>query len=37
VFTEDTVTNWIEYKFENEVQSLALRPHPHEFEMYYDI
>ena len=37
VFTEDSVQNWIAYKRENEVDSLRLRPHPHEFEMYYDL
>jgi len=36
VFTEDSVTNWIEYKLENEVDQLRIRPHPHEFELYYD-
>ena len=37
VFTEDLIETWIEYKMENEVAAVALRPHPHEFEMYYDI
>ncbi|MCE2392144.1 MAG: type I glutamate--ammonia ligase [Proteobacteria bacterium] len=37
VFTEDALETWIEYKIENEVQPVALRPHPHEFELYYDI
>jgi len=27
---------WIEYKRENEIDPLRLRPHPLEFEMYYD-
>ena len=36
VFTEDTVRNWIEYKVEKEVVAVAMRPHPHEFELYYD-
>jgi glutamine synthetase len=36
VFTEDTVRNWIEYKHEKEVVAVAMRPHPHEFELYYD-
>ena len=37
VFTEDLIETWIDYKMENEVAQVALRPHPHEFEMYYDI
>ena len=37
VFTKDVVQTWIEYKRENEVEALALRPHPYEFCMYYDI
>jgi glutamine synthetase len=37
VFTEDALTKWIEYKRENEVDALRLRPHPYEFYMYYDI
>jgi glutamine synthetase len=37
VFTEDLLETWVEYKLENEVAQVGLRPHPHEFEMYYDI
>lgn len=37
VFTEDVVDTWIWYKRENEVDALRLRPHPWEFELYYDI
>ncbi|AKJ64767.1 type I glutamate--ammonia ligase [Kiritimatiella glycovorans] len=37
VFTQDVIDTWIEYKMENEVQALALRPHPWEFALYYDI
>lgn len=37
VFTEDVVETWIDYKTENEVKPLLLRPHPYEFCMYYDI
>ncbi len=37
VFTEDFIENWISYKLDNEVNPLRLRPHPHEFEMYYDV
>jgi glutamine synthetase len=28
---------WIEYKTENEINDIKLRPHPHEFYLYYDI
>ncbi|MBD3408824.1 MAG: type I glutamate--ammonia ligase [Ignavibacteriales bacterium] len=37
VFTEDVIETWIDYKFEKEAQEMALRPHPHEFHLYYDI
>ncbi|MFC2170751.1 type I glutamate--ammonia ligase [Calditrichota bacterium] len=37
VFTEDVVDTWIWYKREKEVDALRLRPHPWEFELYYDI
>ena len=37
VFTPDVIDTWIEYKRENEVDALRLRPHPYEFCMYYDI
>ncbi len=37
VFTEDVIETWIEYKMENEVQAIDLRPHPWEFALYYDI
>ena len=37
VFTQDVIDTWIEYKIENEVQAIELRPHPWEFAMYYDI
>lgn len=37
VFTQDVIDKWIEYKMDNEVKALALRPHPWEFAMYYDI
>jgi glutamine synthetase len=36
VFTEDLIDTWINYKMENEVEALRLRPHPHEFFLYYD-
>ena len=37
VFTPDLIETWIDYKRVNEVQPIALRPTPHEFELYYDI
>ena len=37
VFTPDLIETWIDYKYENEIQPVALRPTPHEFELYYDI
>jgi glutamine synthetase len=37
VFTTDVLQNWITYKLENEVDAIRLRPHPHEFCMYYDV
>jgi glutamine synthetase len=37
VFTEDLIETWIEYKRTNEIDPIRFRPHPHEFEMYYDI
>jgi len=36
VFTEDVLQTWIQYKRENEVDALRVRPHPHEFTMYFD-
>jgi glutamine synthetase len=37
VFTEDVIHQWIDYKREHEVDELRLRPHPWEFNLYYDI
>ncbi|HHP7233903.1 MAG TPA: type I glutamate--ammonia ligase [Desulfobacterales bacterium] len=37
VFTQDAIDMWIEYKTENEINPVRLRPHPHEFFLYYDI
>jgi len=37
VFTKDVIDMWVEYKTENEVNAVKLRPHPHEFALYYDI
>ncbi len=37
VFTPDLIETWIDFKRVNEIQPVALRPHPHEFELYFDI
>jgi len=37
VFTEDVVETWIEYKRLREVDPVRMRPHPHEFKLYFDI
>ena len=37
VFTDDLIDTWIEYKRENEIDAVRLRPHPWEFMLYYDI
>ncbi len=36
VFTEDMIGAWISYKRTAEIDPIRLRPHPHEFELYYD-
>jgi len=36
VFTKDVIDTWIDYKIENEIKELAIRPHPYEFFLYYD-
>lgn len=37
VFTRDAIDMWIDYKTANEINDVKLRPHPHEFYLYYDI
>ncbi|WP_229053526.1 type I glutamate--ammonia ligase [Aeromicrobium sp. Leaf350] len=37
VFTPDLIETWIDYKRTEEILPVQLRPHPHEFELYYDI
>ena len=37
VFSEDLIATWIDYKRTHEIDPIRLRPHPHEFELYYDI
>ena len=36
VFTEELIKSWIKWKREEELDPMALRPHPHEFALYYD-
>ena len=36
VFTPDLIETWLDYKRTNEVDEVRLRPHPHEFSLYYD-
>jgi glutamine synthetase len=37
VFTPDLIETWVDWKRTNEVDPIRLRPHPHEFELYYDL
>ena len=37
VFTDDLIDTWIKWKRKEEVDYVRLRPHPAEFELYYDI
>ncbi len=37
VFSPELIDAWIDYKIEHEVDPVRLRPHPHEFHLYYDI
>ncbi|MCS6710718.1 type I glutamate--ammonia ligase [Brachybacterium sp. EF45031] len=37
VFPEDLIQTWIDYKRKHEIDPFRFRPHPHEFELYYDI
>jgi glutamine synthetase len=37
VFTPDLLETWIDYKRTQEIAPVQQRPHPHEFELYYDI
>jgi len=37
VFTEDLIDAWVSYKRAAEIDPIRLRPHPHEFELYYDV
>jgi glutamine synthetase len=37
VFTPDLIETWIDWKVENEIDPVRLRPTPHEFEMYFGV
>src|SRR5699024_64583 len=37
VFPEDLISTWIDLKRTTEIDPFRFRPHPHEFELYYDI
>jgi len=37
VFTKDVIDMWVEYKTDKEINPVRLRPHPHEFFLYFDI
>jgi glutamine synthetase len=36
VFSEDLIRTWIDWKRENEIDPVRLRPHPMEFSLYFD-
>ncbi|MBA46956.1 MAG: type I glutamate--ammonia ligase [Dehalococcoidia bacterium] len=36
VFTEDLIKSWIDFKRENDVDPIRLRPHPYEFYLSFD-
>ena len=36
VFDADVIEAWIDWKRKNDVDAIRTRPHPYEFEMYYD-
>ncbi len=37
VFTSDVIETWIDYKRKKESDQVRLRPHPHEFYLYFDM
>ncbi len=37
VFTDSVIETWIDYKMKKEVKELALRPHPLEYGLYFDV
>ncbi|MCZ2109283.1 MAG: type I glutamate--ammonia ligase [Dehalococcoidia bacterium] len=36
VFTPDLIQTWLEWKYENDVDPIRMRPHPFEFHQYFD-
>jgi len=36
VFTEDAIERWIDYKRKHDIDAVNMRPHPFEFELYFD-
>ena len=37
VFTSDVISTWLDYKRKKECDAVRLRPHPHEFYLYFDL
>ena len=37
VFTEGLIEGWIDYKRSEEIDYVRLRPHPGEFNLYYNV
>ena len=37
VFTKDVLETWVEYKRNQEIYQIKLRPHPFEFHLYHDV
>ncbi len=37
VSSRDVIETWIAYKRKKELDAIRLRPHPHEFALYFDI
>ncbi|HEY4840035.1 MAG TPA: type I glutamate--ammonia ligase [Candidatus Acidoferrales bacterium] len=37
VFSEEFIHLWIDYKRKKEIDPVRMRPHPYEFQLYYDI
>jgi glutamine synthetase len=37
VFSQDLIDTWIDYKRKKEADAVRLRPHPHEFYLYFDM
>jgi glutamine synthetase len=37
VFDRDFIETWIDFKRSTEVQPVSLRPHPYEYQLYFDL